>query len=77
MGKFRVLQFDRAVVEWLRFGVKNGTNQTAPIIDLFLDGRYNEEEIIKQLLPQKLKNQYTFKTQEAIGLLHFRKVIQV
>lgn len=50
-------------------------DQTMPVIDLFLDGMYDEEEAIRRLLPQKLKDQYTFKTEEAIGLLHCKEVI--
>lgn len=52
-------------------------DQTAPVIDLFLDGRYDEEETIKRLLPQKLKDQYTFKTEKAISLLRCTEVISV
>lgn len=50
-------------------------DQTAPVIDLFLDGMYDEEEAIKRLLPQKLKDQYVFKTEKALALLHFKEVI--
>ena len=52
-------------------------DQTAPVIDLFLDGMYDEEETIKRLLPQKLKDQYTFKSEEAIALLRFKEVISL
>ena len=50
-------------------------DQTMPVIDLFLDGMYDEDETIKRLLPQKLKDQFTFKTQEAILLLQCKEVI--
>ncbi len=40
-----------------------------PVVDLFLDGMYDAEETIKRLLPQKLKDQYTFKTDAAIASL--------
>ena len=36
---------------------------------------YDEDEAIKRLLPQKLKDQYTFKTERSIGLLHCTEVI--
>ena len=52
-------------------------DQTAPVIDLFLDGRYDEAETIKRLLPQKLKDQYTFKTEKGIALLRCTEVISV
>ncbi len=52
-------------------------DQTSPVIDLFIDGMYDEEEAIRRLLPQKLKDQYTFKTEKAISLLHFTEVKRV
>ena len=50
-------------------------DQTMPVLDLYLAGRYDEEEAIKRLLPQKLKDQYTFKTERAIHLLRTKEVI--
>ena len=52
-------------------------DQTMPVINLFLDGMYDEEETIKRLLPQKLKDQYTFKTLQAIRLLRCTEVISL
>lgn len=52
-------------------------DQTAPMIDLFLNGILDEEETIKRLLPQKLKDQYTFKTIRAIELLRCKEVISL
>ena len=52
-------------------------DQTMPVIDLFLDGMYDEDEAIKRLLPQKLKDQYTFKTSKAILLLQCKEVIRL
>ena len=52
-------------------------DQTMPVIDLFLDGMYDEDETIKRLLPQKLKDQYTFKTSKAIMLLQWNEVIRL
>ena len=49
-------------------------DQTATVIDLFLDGMYEEEEAVRRLLPQKLKDQYTFKTEKAISLLCCKEV---
>ena len=50
-------------------------DQTAQVIDLYLDGLYDEEEAIRRFLTQKLKDQYTFKTLEAINLLKYKEVI--
>ena len=52
-------------------------DQTMPVIDLYLDGMYDEEEAIKRLLPQKLKDQFVFKTDAAIGTLQCKEVIQL
>lgn len=52
-------------------------DQTMPVLSLYLDGMYDEDETIKRLLPQKLKDQYTFKTEAAIRLLKFKEVIRV
>ncbi len=51
-------------------------DQTASVIDLFLDGMYDEQEAIRRLLPQKLKDQYAFKTARAIHLLRCKEVIR-
>lgn len=50
-------------------------DQTMPVIDLYLDGMYSEEEAIKRLLPQKLKDQYTFKSKKALNLLQYQEKI--
>jgi hypothetical protein len=36
---------------------------------------YDEEEAIKRFLKQKLKDQFTFKTEAAIKLLKYKEVI--
>ena len=89
----RVLHFAAPDADWLRFVVKNrkgvpdaekwdvicgpvANDQTAPVIDLFLDGMY-DEEVIRRLLPQKLKDQFVFKSVEAIALLRCAEVIRL
>ncbi len=44
-------------------------DQTYPTILLYLDGFVDAETTIRNLLTQKLKGQYTFKTERAIELL--------
>ena len=92
LDALRVLRFDSAGAEWLRYVAANrkGTalaeewdvvigpvadDQTMPTITLFLDGFYDEEETIKRLLPQNLKDQYVFKTSKALSLLRCTEVI--
>ena len=51
-------------------------DKTMPVINYYFAGTYTEEETIKRLLPQKLKDQFVFKTKEAIKLLNFCEVIE-
>lgn len=88
----RVLRFDNADIQWLRYVSANRKNiflndmydvvigpvandKTMPVISLYFAGVYTEEEAIKRLLPQKLKDQYAFRTEEAVALLTFQEVI--
>ncbi|MBP3195048.1 MAG: DUF3990 domain-containing protein [Cardiobacteriaceae bacterium] len=50
-------------------------DQTIVVIDLYIDGMFSEEDAINRLLPQKLKDQYTFKTNRAIDLLYCVEVL--
>ena len=49
-------------------------DQTFPTILLYLDGYIDAQSAIRQLLPQKLKDQYTFKTEKALSQLKFIEV---
>lgn len=50
-------------------------DKTAPVITAYFAGIYDEEETIKRLLPQKLKDQYAFKTTTALDCLKLLEVI--
>lgn len=50
-------------------------DNTMPVINMFIAGDYNEEEAIRRLLTQKLKDQYVMKTEKAIAALKFSEVI--
>ena len=52
-------------------------DQTFPTILLYLDGFISAETAIQNLLTQKLKDQYTFKTERAIALLRCTEVKDV
>ena len=60
--------------EWDLVSGPVANDQTFPTIVLYLDGFLDAEECIKRLLPQKLKDQYTFKTEKALSLLKFIEV---
>lgn len=46
-------------------------DKTMPVISLYFAGVYDEQEALKRLLPQKLKDQYAFKTEKALRVLRF------
>lgn len=50
-------------------------DRTAPVITAYFAGIYDEEETIKRLLPQKLRDQYVFKTSAALDCLKLCEVI--
>lgn len=52
-------------------------DRTMPVIKLYFSGIYDEAETIKRLLPQKLKDQYAFKSQQSLHALQFREVIRI
>ena len=51
-------------------------DSTMPVLKLFFANVYTEEEAIRRLLPQNLKDQYALRTQAAIDLLQFSEVIR-
>ncbi len=50
-------------------------DQAAFTINNFLNGRFPEEIALQLLLPQKLKDQYVFKTEDAVRCLKFEEVL--
>lgn len=50
---------------------------TMPVITLYLRGDYDEDETIKRLLPQKLKDQVVFKTDKSLEFLRFMEAIEI
>ncbi len=94
LKSLKILKFDYANEEWLKYISKNRTSRifdekldivigavanddTMPILNLYLNGIYDEKEALRRLLPQKLKDQYAFKTEKALEKLKFLEVIQV
>ena len=52
-------------------------DNTMPVLNLFFKGAYSEEETLRRLLPQRLKDQYAFKTDIALSCLAYRGVRKV
>lgn len=49
-------------------------DRTMPVISLYFAGIYDIEETLKRLMPQKLHDQYTFRTEAALKALKFLEV---
>ena len=52
-------------------------DRTMPVIKLYLSGIYDEAETVKRLLPQKLKDQFAFKSDKALQALSLSEVIEL
>lgn len=52
-------------------------DNTMPVISIYLDGTITKEMAIRLLLPQKLKDQYTFKSEDSLRILKFMEGIEV
>ena len=46
-----------------------------PVLNLYFKGAYSEEEAVRRLLPQRLRDQYALKTEAAISCLTFKEAI--
>lgn len=52
-------------------------DNTMPVLNLYFKGSYTEDEAIRRLLPQRLRDQWAFKTDAAIACLKFKEGIVV
>lgn len=52
-------------------------DNTMPVLNLYFKGAYTEEEALKRLLPQRLRDQFAFKTDRALRRLEFIEEICV
>lgn len=50
-------------------------DNTMPVLNLYFKGAYTEEEALRRLVSQKLKDQYAMKTEAAIAVLRFKEVV--
>lgn len=46
-------------------------DNTMPVLNLYFKGAYTEEEALRRLLPQRLCDQYAFKTERALACARF------
>ena len=48
-----------------------------PVLNLYFKGAYSEEEALKRLLPQRLRDQYAMKTEAALECISFKEARRV
>ena len=91
LSSLKVLSFAAADLDWLYYVVANRTGHSVDSYDLvigpvandqairtvndFQNGYFTAEIAIQILLPQKLKDQYAFKTDAALQFLRFKEVL--
>ena len=46
-------------------------DNTMPVLNLYFKGAYSEEEALRRLLPQRLKDQFALKSDAALACLAF------
>ena len=67
-------------IEEVGYDVVSGpvaNDNTMPVLNLYFKGAYNEEDAIKRLVAQKLRDQFAFKTEMALACLEFVKAVAV
>ena len=50
-------------------------DNTMPVLNLFFKGAYTEEEALRRLVSQRLKDQYAMKTEASLAVLRFKEEI--
>jgi len=48
-------------------------DNTMPVLNLYFKGAYSEEEALKRLLPQRLRDQFAMKTEGALACLSYKE----
>ena len=52
-------------------------DNTMPVLNLYFKGAYSEEEALKRLLPQRLRDQYAMKTEAELECFSFKEARRV
>lgn len=73
VSRHRNERFDDSGVDVVAGPVAN--DNTMPVLNLYFKGAYTEEEALRRLVSQRLKDQYAMKTEAALAVLRFREVI--
>lgn len=52
-------------------------DNTMPVLNLYFKGAYTVDETLRRLLPQRLRDQFAFKTERALACLSFMEAKEV
>lgn len=52
-------------------------DNTMPVLNLYFKGAYTEDEALRRLLPQRLRDQFAFKTEDALACLSFKEAVSL
>lgn len=52
-------------------------DNTMPVLNLYFKGAYTEDEALRRLLPQRLRDQFAFKTEASLECLLFKEAIRI
>ncbi len=75
VGRNRLQDWENATYDIISGPVAN--DNTMPVLNLYFKGAYSEEEAIRRLLPQRLRDQYAFKTERALACIDFKEAVAV
>ena len=52
-------------------------DNTMPVLNLYFKGSYTEEDAIRRLLTQQLRDQFAFKSARSLGAINFKEAVRV
>jgi hypothetical protein len=69
-----VSQNRNGIIDTVDYDIVSGpvaNDNTMPVLNLYFKGAYSEDEALRRLLPQRLRDQFALKTEAAIACLKF------
>ena len=69
-----VSQNRNGIIDTVDYDIVSGPvadDNTMPVLNLYFKGAYSEDEALRRLLPQRLKDQFAMKTDAAIACLSY------
>lgn len=75
-----VSQNRNGIIDTVDYDIVSGpvaNDNTMPVLNLYFKGAYSEDEALRRLLPQRLRDQFALKTEAAIACLTYLEGRQV